>query len=202
VLRAASAHALRWRRITANDMPSIELPRGASPDEALWLTKDEVDAIYEVAEGPVKDFIALAYYTAARRKAIETLRVEQVDLDRSRINLRPAGMAETKKRRPIVPIHPGILPIVLKLVTGAENGYLFGPSCDFYVRFRNVCRTANIDDDRSHPHVLRHSRATHLLMAGVSIFNVAKLLGDTIQTVGARYGHSCPDHLAAAIGDN
>jgi integrase len=202
VLRAAAAHALRWRKITHAEMPSIELPRDTRPDEALWLTKPEVDAIFKAAEGPVKDFIALAYFTASRRAAIETLRIEQVDLPRRRINLRAPGSAETKKRRPIVPIHPKILPLVEKLVTGAENGFLFGQGCDFYRPFRETCRRAGIDEGRAHPHVLRHSRATHLLMDGVSIFNVAKLLGDTIQTVGARYGHSCPDHLAAAIGDD
>lgn len=202
VLRAAASHAMKWRKITQAEMPSIELPRDSRPDETLWLTKPEVDTIYNLAEGPVKDFIALAYFTASRRAAIETLRVEQVDLPRQRINLRAPGATETKKRRPIVPIHPKILPICRKLVTGAENGFLFGRGCDFYRPFRETCHRAGIEDARSHPHVLRHSRATHLLMDGVSIFNVSKLLGDTIQTVGARYGHSCPDHLAAAIGDD
>lgn len=202
VLRAAASHALKWRKITQGEMPSIELPRDPRPDETLWLTKPEVDSIYALAEGPVKDFIALAYFTASRRAAIETLRIEQVDLPRKRINLRAAGEAETKKRRPIVPIHPKIMPTVERLVAGARGGFLFGPRVDFYHPFKETCRQAGIDDARAHPHVLRHSRATHLLMDGVSIFNVAKLLGDTIQTTGARYGHSCPDHLAAAIGDD
>jgi integrase len=201
VLYAAARHALKWRKIAHADMPSMELPREPRPDEALWLTKSEVDAVYNVAEGAVKDFIALAYFTASRRAAIEDLKAEQVDLDRARINLHAAGSPDTKKRRPIVPIHPKIMPICRKLVTGAENGFLFGPPRDFYTPFRMTCHKAGIDDRRSHPHVLRHSRATHLLMDGVSIFNVAKLLGDTIQTVSRVYGHSCPDHLASAIGD-
>lgn len=202
VLRAAASHALKWRKIAQAEMPSIELPRDSRPNEAAWLTKPEVDAIFNAAKGPVKDFIALAYFTASRRAAIETLRIEQVDLLCKRINLRAPGTAETKKHRPIVPIHPKIVPIVEKLIAGAENGWLFGPSVDFYRPFRETCLKAGIDGARSHPHVLRHSRATHLLMDGVSLFDVAGLLGDTIQTTGARYGHFCPDHLALAIGDN
>lgn len=200
VLRAAANHALKWRRITHAEMPSIEMPREPRPDEALWLTKLEVDAIYNAAQGPIKDFIAVAYFTASRRAAIEALRVEQVDLIRKRINLQPTGGIATKKRRPVVPIHPKIELICRKLVTDSENGFLFGPGVDFYNPFRAACRSVGIDDRRAHPHILRHSRATHLLMAGVSIFNVAKLLGDTIQTVGRVYGHSCPDQLASAIG--
>jgi penicillin-binding protein 1A len=35
---------------------------------------------------------------------------------------------------------------------------------------------------KRNPHILRHSRATHLLMEGVSLWDVAKLLGDTVAT--------------------
>ena len=51
-----------------------------------------------------------------------------------------------------------------------------------------------------HPHLLRHSRATHMLMDGDSPYKVAKLLGDTLATVERVYGHSDPEFLATKSG--
>jgi integrase len=202
VLRAAANYALKMDRLKIEELPRLDLPREPAPEEALFLTKPEVDAIHEAAEGPLADFIALTYFTASRRRAIQRLKVGQIDLVRGRINLRAPGEKATKKRRPIVPMHPKIEPICRRLVSEAREGWLFGPTIEFYSPFRKVCGKVGIDDKRAHPHVLRHSRATHLLQDGVSIFNVASLLGDSIQTVSRVYAHSCPDILAAAIGDD
>jgi integrase len=200
-LRAAANFALKHDLIKADELPRLELPRSPAPEETLWLTRQEVDAIYNAAEGPLADFIALAYWTASRRSAVEKLTVKQVDLARKRINLRTPGSVVTKKRKPIVPIHPKIMPIVEKLVAGSKDGWIFGPAADFYMPFRKTCNAVGIDEARAHPHVLRHSRATHLLQDGVNIFTVASLLGDTVQTVQRVYAHACPDHMAAEIGD-
>jgi hypothetical protein len=35
--------------------------------------------------------------------------------------------------------------------------------------------------------------------AGVDLFRVAGVLGDTIATVERAYAHHCPDHLRAAV---
>ena len=200
VLVAAANMALKHDLIKTHELPRIDSPPEPAPDEALWLSKQEVDALYNAAQGPVQDFIALAYFTGARRAAIETLRVEQVNLANKRINLRPAGLKATKKRRPVVPIHPKIQPIVEKLVSSADRGWLFAQPVDFYKPFRAVCRGVGIDDVRAHPHVLRHSRATHLLMDGVSIYDVARLLGDTVATTERVYGHHSADYLGSTTG--
>ncbi len=51
------------------------------------------------------------------------------------------------------------------------------------------------------PHVLRHTRATHLLQDRKSPWAVANLLGDTVKTVLDVYGHHCPDFLDEIFGD-
>lgn len=200
VLRAAIGHARRWKRLDGAD-PIVELTPGAAPDETLWLTRAEVAAVHAAAVGPVKDFIMLAYYTGARRASLETLRVEQVNLQTRRLSLRKAGAKVTKKRKPLLAIHDRLVEILARLSASAVDGWLFGgPSVDMYRPFREACRAAGIDDARAHPHVLRHSRATHLLQGGATIWDVAKLLGDTVATVERVYGHHCPEYLGGAVG--
>jgi hypothetical protein len=85
VLSAAAHHALKRKRITADKMPSIETPREAQKKTA-WLTKSELRrTIDECREPKLKAFIQIAYYTAGRRRSVETLRKEQVDLRQGRI---------------------------------------------------------------------------------------------------------------------
>ena len=62
--------------------------------------------------------------------------------------------------------------------------------------FRRACERAGIED--CSPHVLRHSAATHMVMAGVPIAEVARMLGDTIATVEKVYGHHSEDYLRRA----
>jgi integrase len=48
------------------------------------------------------------------------------------------------------------------------------------------------------PHVLRHSAATHMVMAGVPMVEIARMLGDTVAMVESTYGKHSPDFLRRA----
>jgi integrase len=129
---------------------------------------------------------------------VEELDVSQVWLDRDRVNLQKAGRQVTKKRRPIVPIFPEQRETLERLVCEAKGGWLFGRGrFNSYHPFRRLCKDCGFEEDRQHPHMLRHSRATHLLMEGVPLSKVATLLGDSLQTVEANYWHPSPDFLTS-----
>ena len=49
------------------------------------------------------------------------------------------------------------------------------------------------------PHVLRHTKATWMAQAGVSMFDIAGVLGDSVDTVTKTYAHHHPDYLRDAI---
>ena len=49
------------------------------------------------------------------------------------------------------------------------------------------------------PHVLRHTCATMLLQLGVSVYDVAGVLGASEQVVRRTYGHHAHDHLRFAV---
>lgn len=196
-LKAAANHALAWKRITRDNMPTFELP-AAPRAKAEWLTKDEVKAMIAAASGDLKAFIVMGYYTGARRHSIESLTKEQVFLSQNRINLQPLGRPLTKKRKPVVPIFPEMRPYVEALMERSKTKYLFGEVPDFYRPFAELAEDLGYEG-RQFPHILRHSRASHMLQDGVSIYAVAKLLGDTVQTIERVYGHHSPEYLMEGI---
>lgn len=212
VLQAAANHAARWKRIgpkakPPTSMPSIELPPGGE-GRVVFLTKAELATAVDSANGRLRDFILVAYFTAARRRSVERLTRFQTDLRAGTINLTSPtendNERRSKKRRPVVPIDPRIRPIIERLYAEsklANNEWLWGDDKDMYTEFNDHMVKLALAD-KAFPHVLRHSRASHLLQDGVPIFHVAKLLGDTVATVERVYGHLAPADLATAIAES
>lgn len=207
ILNAAAGHAARWKRIgpkakPPTPMPSIELPPGGDPRD-VFLSREELALAVDSASGRLRDFILVLYYTAARRRSVERLTPFQCDLRAWTINLTHPKESElerrSNKRRPVIPVDIKIRPIIERLHSVALStncGWLWGDDKDMYTAFNEHMTALGLP---GHPHVMRHSRATHLLQNGVSIFDVARLLGDTVATVDRVYGSRTPDGLAAAI---
>ena len=196
VLQAAITRKVRQRVIKPGDAPYIELPPAAEPKDR-WLTKDELARLIEATEGRLRLFINIAYYTASRRQAIETLTWFQVDLERGRIQLAKTGERRTKKRRPAVPISPALRPWLEQAHRLRQSEYVLDTPHPVYAEFKSVVRKLGMDDVT--PHTLRHTRAVHLAQDGVSLYAIAGLLGDTVATVERSYLHHCPDHLQAVL---
>lgn len=197
VLRAAASHALRWKRISLAEFPTFELPAGRKrPVEQPFFTQYQIATLlFEAPDAFTRDMILVCYYLGARYKSVLHLSVFQVHLDRAVpiIQLAKPNEPETKKVRPKVPIFSQIRAVIERRYAIAKrgDGRLFWEVRAFYQAFVKLCKRLSFSP--SNPHALRHSRATHLLMAGVSLYKVAGLLGDTISTVERVYGHHSPD---------
>jgi hypothetical protein len=66
-----------------------------------------------------------------------------------------------------------------------------------YDAFKKVCSAAKIDDFRFHD--LRHTFASHLVMAGVDLVTVKELLGHKTINMTNRYTHFAQEHKAQAV---
>lgn len=192
VLVSAANHAVRWRTLDRSDLPQVELPAPDQVEDPKWFTKEQIQSLLQNTDGDLNRFIRIAYYTAARRRSIEQLTRFQVKLDEGAIYLQKPGERITRKRRPVVPIFPEIRPVVEELFARGGN-YLFGDAPpNFYPGFKEACDVIGVE---GHPHMLRHSRASHMLQDGEDIWKVARLLGDTVRTVERVYAHCMPQHL-------
>ncbi|HSB31352.1 MAG TPA: site-specific integrase, partial [Candidatus Sulfobium mesophilum] len=71
------------------------------------------------------------------------------------------------------------------------------PCGDVKRSFNTATRRAGIRD--FHFHDLRHTFASHLVMAGVDLTTVSKLLGHKTLTMTLRYSHLAPAHMVKAV---
>jgi integrase len=209
-LRAALNFAFSEGRLTT--VPFVLLP--AKPDgKDRWLTKTEAAKLLNAARTSRADtrlylplFIVTALYTGARKEAILSLRWPQVDLERRRIDFSPVGTRKTTKGKVRGQPIPDKLFTALRLAKrrGTDLGYVI---------HRNGDRIKDIGDSKSGsfgraamaaglhdvtPHTLRHTRGTWMAHKGVSMFDIAGWLGQSVERTTELYAHHHPDYMEAA----
>lgn len=215
VLIPALNHAAKERRIARSDVPHIELPAASAPRDR-WLTADEANRLREASQwvskrGPdgryvsvrydkptrCRIFIEIALGIAARRGAIEQLRKSQVDLDGGLIRLNPPGRNQTKKRRPTVPIPEKLRPFLEFAMLNMEGDFILGHDGSIRSAFETAVARAALENVT--PHTTRHTWATWAAQRGVSMWDIASVLGDTVTTVEKNYAHHAPEFLRSAV---
>jgi len=102
-----------------------------------------------------------------------------------------------------IPINNDLKAVLQGITRRLDIPYVFfdsttgKPFQDVKRSFHTACRKAGITD--LHFHDLRHTFASHLVMAGVDITTVSKLLGHKSLTMTLRYSHLAPNHLQNAV---
>lgn len=205
-LIAAINHAVRHRRLPAAEAPHIALP-DAPPPKDLWLTEDQLDAFVAAAASfngermsRIYRFVVLASETAARKTAVTSLRWKQVDLKTGLIHYQNDGNARTKKRRVAVPMSPFLHEVLTQAwAERTQDEWVLDTDYSIQHHFDAVKKKAGEGFEDVTPHTLRHTWATLAARAGVELFQIAGVLGDTLATVMRVYAHHCPDHLRGAV---
>ena len=198
VLRAAMSWAVREKWIP--EAPYVEMPPKPPPRDR-WLTRADVDRLIQSARSAhIRLFIVLAFHTAARSGAILDLTWDRVDFERRLIHYDRPGRRHTKKRRAVVPINTTALVELQSASLASISDYVIewhGRKVNsIKTGFRNACREAGITDCSAH--TLRHTAASHMVMAGVPVAEVARMLGDSEAMVEKVYGKHSPDYLRRA----
>jgi integrase len=220
-LNAALVHDVKEKRLSLGEKPFIELP-GTSPPRDRWLTYEEAESLLSAAlaskdphtpEGMkprIYRFVMLALETASRKTALLELKRSQVDLQHSLIYLNPTGRQQTKKRRPQVKISSRLRPVIeetLLAIPDKPGAHLLGHAGCIRTAFENAVERAglgtrdakgNLISDVT-PHTLRHTKATWMAQAGVDMWKIANVLGDTLATVEKNYAHHHPDYQTEAV---
>lgn len=179
-----------------------------------FLSAEEIQALLDACDSNVisitgktiqqkqahlKPIIIFALNTGCRKDEILSLKWENVDLKHGFINL-----VETKNGdRRQIPINDTLRETLKGLTRRLDVPFVFhDPETgkrfqDIHRSFNTACRKAGIHDFVFHS--LRHTFASHLVMAGVDLTTVSRLMGHKSLTMTLRYSHLAPNHLTSAV---
>ncbi len=163
-----------------------------------FLTVEECQTLIDYCASHLKPIVTVALHTGMRLSEILNLKWEQVDLKHGFILLDTTKNGERRE----IPIDNTLIKMFNNMPRGFESKYVFaGKDGDPYKSvkrsFSTALKKAEIRDFKFHD--LRHTFASHLVMAGVDITSVKELLGHKSLSMTMRYSHLSPSHKRKAV---
>ena len=177
-------------------VPALYLP-AKPPSKKDWLTQDQADLLIASAGERAALFIEIGLATGGRPEAIDVLKWSQVDLVNNLIDFNEPGRSQTAKRRPVVPISEYLRERLVAAHERATTCYVLGSAASTRKCFETARNKAGLN--WATRKTLRHTYCTWAVQRGVSLWKVAKVVGDTVDTVEKNYAHHHPDYLRDAV---
>ena len=164
-----------------------------------YLSKEECQTLIDSCDKHLGPIVVCALNTGMRKGETLQLRWDTVDLRHGFILLEKTKNGERRE----IPINDTVRETLMALTRRLDVPYVFydpatgKPYKDIKRSFNTACRRAKIRDFRFHD--LRHTFASHLVMAGWDLTTVKELLGHKTLTMTLRYAHLAPAHKAKAV---
>lgn len=197
---AYGVKTMQW--IEKNPCERITKPT-ESKGRVRFLSDDERTALLNACK-PHDDLylaVVLALSTGARQAEIMTLRYGQIDFGRGVITLHETKNGETRSL-PLVSSAFAMLKERAK-VRSLNDDRVFPPTSrakkseclDLRQPWDKAIKEAGVVN--FHWHDLRHTAASYLAMAGVSLVEISKILGHRTMQMVSRYSHLSDGHIVA-----
>lgn len=168
-----------------------------------FLTDDERPRLLDACRTHPDLYLAvvLALTTGARQAEIMTLRWGQIDFNRQVITLTKTKNGENRA----IPLVGDAFKLLRERgkIRSLTDDRIFPPTgrakkaefLDLRQPWEKALKEAEIAD--FHWHDLRHTAASYLAMSGVSLVEIAKVLGHRTMQMVARYSHLSDGHIVA-----
>ena len=203
LLSAMFTMALKWRMRSDNPCKGVE--RNQEHKRRRYLSTDELKRLFkalaEHRDQQSADIIRLLLLTGARRG--EVLHAQWTDIDLARGKWIKPGATTKQKTAHEVPLSDAAQQLLKELRKRVPRNveWLFpaadgGHRVDVKDSWASLCKAAAIKGARVHD--LRHTYASVLASAGLSLPIIGALLGHATPTTTARYAHLYDDPLRAA----
>jgi integrase len=201
-LNAMLRRAQTWGKLTDHPGKGVK-PLRAIQKEARFFSLEEEARVLSVSSPALRLLTQVGLLTGFRRQELAFLRPEDVSLERGIINV-VASYSKNGERRtlPMGPRLTALLQRALTLCGSAATVFLTEEGKSWTPHrvtgaFRLACRRAGLG--MLGPHIMRHTFASRLVMAGVDLRTVQELLGHKSILMTMRYAHLSPDHKRMAM---
>lgn len=208
----------RRQIVASSDVKRFDLPEPGQPRDR-WLRDGERKRLLDTARQMVEErkvswrgelFIWIALETAARQQAILDLTWDRVDFETGMLVLEDPGRRKTKKGRATIPISNALRPVLKRAKAEAKTDLVMGHKGKVWSTIQRIAIAAGFSDQTVQagakpkstgisPHVFRHTAATMMARRGVSLYLIAKVLGNSHRMVEKHYAKHQPDDLLAPV---
>lgn len=143
-----------------------------------YLTAQEwTDFMAVITEQRDRAMFTVCYYRGLRASELHLIRRRHVDLDNRTIEIERLKHSNGGIY-PLSPEEVAELTVWLSWLRPAPDQSIFPiRRAQVWVLFQRYAKLADIPEDKRHPHVLKHSIATHLLDKGLDMADVQDWLG-------------------------
>jgi len=201
ILKHMFTKAVEWEMVESETLKRIRKVKLLRDDgkRLRYLSKEECQALINNCDPHLYPIVITALNTGMRKGEILSLKWDNVDLRHGFILL---DVTKNGERREI-PINRTLKATLQAITRRLDVPYVFfdqniGKAYQDVKRsFKTALRRTGIKD--FHFHDLRHTFASHLVMAGVDITTVKELLGHKTLIMTLRYSHFAPAHKVKAM---
>lgn len=163
-----------------------------------YLEKDEIEKLLSVCDESLKPVVVVALNTGMRLSEILYLKWQDVDFKRGIIYLLKTKSGDKRE----IPMNELVEEALKGIRKHQTSEYIFchkdgSPRKTVRKSFATALKRSNIENFRFHD--LRHTFASHLVMAGVDLNTVRELLEHADLTMTLRYAHLSQDHKKKAV---
>ncbi len=201
-------------------LPAQAIPRKTHRSTMTYLSPEEILAVLKAARArSIRDWamVLLAYRHGLRASEVCGLKLADIDLKVGSVSIRrlKGSLSQVQplyqhRGQPLLD-EMAALRAWLKTRPADGSDFLFtsqkGGKLDrtqFFRVFRSVAESAGLPREKRHPHVLKHSLASHLVAGNVNLALIRQALGhrsitSTMQYVGTSDGQAAEAAQAALM---
>lgn len=190
--------AVRTRRCRHNPFAGIARLRVPDVESIIHLSREQRNVVLKAAKGPHELAVWIALYAGLRRGEIARCRWEHISLTRRKLEV---PRTKTGKRRTV----DIAAPLLKKLAAVPDaqrvgnvihwpddhEGWIY---CADELLKRVATNAKDVPADHIRWNVFRHTFASLLVQAGVSIYKVSQWMGNSIEVCMKHYASMSPDH--------
>jgi integrase len=191
--------ATEWSIVDKNAASGVTLYK-ENNRRLRYLTAEECQTLLDACPSiTLRQAISLAINTGMRRGEILHLKWDNINLREGYIEI----LEQKNGERSIIPLNATAIEILRTIPRRLDSDYVFTgkiagePFCDLKRQFGKAIIKAKLQGVTFH--ILRHTCASHLVMAGVDLVTVREIMRHKSIEMTLRYAHLSTSHKKAAV---